>query len=215
MYFFPRNLLTLSRSLRTTFNRPTMLSSSGSPTTYNNETILLYEQLFHAIYDKDHIYDTQSCPFIGEVSTLMDVLNTYQRQDPTINEAWLLFLPVCVRHKQCVFCFQEEDESISRGMRTLREKVINAAFQLLRDTHKDAVAHNKFISPIIASSRALVSGCSIVTGISKRWITSQSHMRDLIRCTDVLSLFAPHWKGGHNYIRVWRTIVDLLDTTLE
>jgi hypothetical protein len=77
-----------------------MLSSSGAPTTYNYEIILLYEQLFHTIYDKGHIYDTQSCPFVGEVSTLMDVLDTLKTQDPTIKEAWLLFLPVCVRHKQ-------------------------------------------------------------------------------------------------------------------
>lgn len=185
-----------------------MLSRPASQNMYDNKAVLLYEQLFHAIYNRGCIYDTQSCPFVGEVSALMDVLSSFTTP---LKETWLLFVPVCINHRPCIFCFQEPDDRIGRGVQTLRKKVINTASQVLHDTYQDATESNRFVSPLIASSRALVSGCSIAIGISKQWTTSQSHMRDLMKCTEILSLFAPHWKGGHDYINVWRAVIDLLD----
>lgn len=124
---------------------------------------------------------------------------------------WLLTLPICVKHKQCVFCFQEDDDNDGKGMKTLRKRVLDAASRLISLIYHSTTNRDGFVPPFIASSRILVAGCAIATGVSKKWINSQSHTRDLIKCTEVLSLFAPHWKGGQGYLQVWRSIVDLLD----
>lgn len=199
------------RSLRTILNRPTMMSGSRWPTVSRNETVFLcYEQLFHAIYGNGKVYDMQDCPFVGQVATLMELIETLPVDHPVTREMWLLFLPVCVKHKQCVFCFQEADDTFGKGMRTLRRKILESASHLISTVHQVATGKDGFIPPFLASTRALIAGCSIATSISKKWTSYQSHARDLHRCTEILSLFAPHWKGGHGYIQVWRTIVDFL-----
>ncbi|RSL86234.1 hypothetical protein CEP51_002924 [Fusarium floridanum] len=192
--------------------RPNMLSGSKLPTTSENETVhSLYVQVSDQLYGRGQVYETQACPFVGEVGTLMELLETVQTQHPVAKETWLAFLPICFKHKQCIFCFQEADEDNVRGMRTLRRKVVSAASELITSVHQSAISQYGFIPPIIASSKALISGCSIATSISKRWTLAQSHTNDLIKCTEILTMFAPHWKGGKDYLGVWRTIIDLLD----
>jgi hypothetical protein len=97
-------------------------------------------------------------------------------------------------------------------MRSLRKRIIRAASELILSVHRATTARDDFIPPIIASSRAFIGGCTIATSISKRWTSASHHFTDLLRCTEVLTLFCPHWKGGHNYLQVWRTITELLDT---
>lgn len=190
-----------------------MLNGSQLPSTSDTEYILsTYVRLSHEIYDTDQHYENESCPFTGEIYLLMGVMEGFKDQQPVVLETWLLFLPVCVRHKQCVFCFQEADEPIARGMRSLRHRVVVAASKLISNVYEMAIARDGFVPPLIASARAFVSGCSIATAITKRWTTPQSHIRDLARCTEILTLFAPHWKGGHRYLEIWRNIIDILDT---
>lgn len=171
----------------------------------------LYLQLYDHLYGSGQSYESSSCPFIGEVATLMNSAESFETQHLLVMESWLLFLPVCVSHKQCIYCFQENDEDGAKGMRSLRRKVINAASRLIFAVHRAATAENDFIPPMVASSKALICGCSIATSISKRWTSSQFHVKDLNRCTEILSIFAPHWTGGHRYLHVWRTIIELLD----
>lgn len=171
----------------------------------------LYTQISTQIYGSGRVYETQGCPFLGEVASLMDLLESVPTQRSVANEAWLLFLPVCSRHKQCLFCFQEADEETARGMRTLKNKVIAAAAELITNVYATATSQDGFIPPIIASSRALIAGCSIATSILKKWTPPQAHAKNLIKCTEILTMFAPHWKGGNNYLGVWRTIIDLID----
>lgn len=94
---------------------------------------------------------------------------------------------------------------------TLRRKVVSQASELISTVHACASSPHDFIPPIIASSRAFIAGCSIATGISKKWTLAQSHAKDLIKCTEILALFAPHWKGGDDYLSVWRTIINVLE----
>ncbi|KAF2503072.1 hypothetical protein BU16DRAFT_555098 [Lophium mytilinum] len=202
----------IEKDLQTVFNRPTMLIASKLLDTSDKEALFqVFLQLSDQLYGGGQIFESSGCPFVGEVATLMDLAESVGNQHAIILESWLLFLPVCVNHKQCIHCFQEADEHGTKGMRSLRRKVIDAASQLILRVHRAATAKDDFIPPILASSRALVSGCAIVTSISKRWISSQFHTKDLNKCTDILSMFAPHWPGGHRYLQVWRTIVELLD----
>ncbi|KAF4886122.1 hypothetical protein CGCFRS4_v011406 [Colletotrichum fructicola] len=199
-------------SLQTIFSRPSMLSGSKLPTTSESETLYnLYARISDQLYGRGGVYEAQGCPFVGEVETLMHLLDTFHTQHPAAKETWISFLPICFTHKQCLFCFQEADEDNAKGMKTLRRKVVSQASELISTVHACASSPHDFIPPIKASSRAFIAGCSIATGISKKWTLAQSHAKDLIRCTEILALFAPHWKGGDDYLSVWRTIINVLE----
>ncbi|KAH8885266.1 hypothetical protein GQ53DRAFT_797239 [Thozetella sp. PMI_491] len=199
-------------SLHTIFNRPTMLSGCRLPATSEDEPLYdLYSQVADQLYGKGRVYENQGCPFVGEIAELMSLLEGLDTRHPVAKETWLSFLPVCFKHKQCIFCFQEADESEPKGMRALRMRVIATASDLISSVHQVSTNQDGFIPPVIASSRTLISGCSLATGIVKRWTPAPGHAKDLIKCTEVLTLFAPHWKGGHSYLAVWRSIIDLLN----
>ncbi|BCS02041.1 uncharacterized protein AKAW2_60305S [Aspergillus luchuensis] len=211
-----RVLRDIEGSLRTISNRPTL---SIEDTIYNatEEDIssTTYRKLFRAIYGTGRIGDTGSCPFVGPISALIDGADGIADTAPASQEIWLVLLVTCVRHKQCVTCYQEPDDQQGKGMRTLRLKIVKAAAELLSSTHRVAFNDEGFVSPITACSRALISGCSIATAIVKRWTTFQSHFRDLILCSEILTLFCSHWKGGHSYLHAWQIITDLLHSNLE
>ena len=200
----------------------------------------------------DALYGCQGCPFVGDVAACMDRIPPPASIAAAVStgaaagsatglaaadlllvyDAWLLFLPVCVRHRQCVHCFQEADDmerspvsSVSpvtagpggpssragRGMLSLRRRVLDAAVALVASVYHAALASDGFIPPVVASTRAFVAGCVLATAIVKRWTpVPAAHMQDLVRCTEVLALFSLHWEGGHSYLHVWRTIVDAL-----
>ncbi|KAL4941882.1 hypothetical protein BDV06DRAFT_212297 [Aspergillus oleicola] len=199
-------------SLRTIFNRPNMLSNFKLASLSNMEPLLdLYSQISNQIFGTGRVYDSLSCPFVGEVSTLMGVLESVQGSLPVVQEMWLLYLPICAKHKQCLHCFQEPDDPNAKGMIDLRNKVINAASDLIASVHQEISLIDNFTPPVIASSRAFISGCAIATGMLKRWTSPKAHVGDLINCTEILTTFAPHWSGGHTYLRVWKTIIGLLD----
>ncbi|KAH8650477.1 hypothetical protein BGZ61DRAFT_524642 [Ilyonectria robusta] len=125
-------------SLQTIFSRPNMLSGSKLPTTSENETVhSLYVQVSEQLYGRGQVYETQACPFVGEVGTLMELLDTVQTQHPVAKETWLAFLPVCFKHKQCIFCFQEADEDNVRGMRTLRLDTGKGSYKRPDQMHRD------------------------------------------------------------------------------
>jgi hypothetical protein len=172
---------------------------------------MCYEQLYNVIYADGKIYDGQQCPFVGDIVALIDLAGNLSAETELNEQIWLLTLPICVKHKQCVFCFQEDDDTDGKGMRTLRKSVVEAASRLVSLVYHSATTRDGFIPPFIAGSRILIAGCTIAVGIFKKWTTSQLRTRDLIKCTEVLSLFAPHWKGGQVYLQVWRSIVAFLD----
>jgi hypothetical protein len=140
----------------------------------------------------------------------MGLLESLDSTHPIVKETWLLYLPLCIKHKQCLYCFQEPDEPNAKGMASLRENVLKAASGLIANVHQQCTSADEFIPPVLASARAFLAGCSIVTGISKRWISRTPYVRDLISCTEILTMFAPHWAGGHSYLRVWKIMLDLI-----
>lgn len=176
------------------------------PASTSELAIQLFIQISDEIYGGGRLYVTQSCPFAGQSATLLAALEGLQDQTPIIQEAWLLYLPMCFKHKQCLHCFEEPDEPNPRGMKALRQQVVAAASALITDIHRVSISPDSFISPVMASSRIFIAGCSIATSISKRWTSPHCHTMDLIRCTEILTLFACHWKGGHKYRKVWRMI---------
>ncbi|QGA21626.1 hypothetical protein EYB26_009337 [Talaromyces marneffei] len=149
-------------SLRTTFNRPNMLNGSQLPTASDTEYILsTYVRLSHEIYDTDQYYENDACPFTGEISLLIGVMEGFQDQQPMVLETWLLFLAVCVRHKQCVFCFQEADEPIARGMRSLRHQVVVAASQLISTVYELAIARDGSVGCKIRNESTIPSSKAV------------------------------------------------------
>jgi len=170
-----------------------------------------YSEVFEGFYRPGKSHDSQNCPFIGTAADVMQNTSAFDQDLPLVHETWLLFTPSCANHKQCVSCYQEADETNPKGMRWLRLQVIEAASKLISTTHKTVTAVDDFVTPLNASTRAFIAGCAIAIAISKRWVSAQSRIRDLNRCTEILSIFASHWDGGLRYLHVWRTLVDSLD----
>jgi hypothetical protein len=190
-----------------------MLSTPNVATNNENDSIFLtYTQLYEQIYGKGQIYETQDCPFLGEVAISLEMIEGLHDKPDIVSETLLLLLPVCVKHKQCIYCFQDPDEEFNgKGMRSLRLKVTNAASLLISHVYDSTTAADGFTPPFLASAKAFVCGCCLATAISKRWVASHAFMKDIIKCTEVLTHFAPHWKGGSKYLQVWRAVLSLLD----
>ncbi|KAL3446360.1 hypothetical protein BJX65DRAFT_309060 [Aspergillus insuetus] len=205
-------LKNIEGSLQTIFNRPNMLSNLKLPSQSEIEPLVeLHLRIADQIYDTGRIYETQSCPCVGETAILMGLLESLDSTHPIVKETWLLYLPLCIKHKQCLYCFQEPDEPDAKGMTSLRKNVLKAASGLIANVHQQCTLADDFIPPVLASVRAFLAGCSIVTGISKCWINRTNYVRDLINCTEILTMFAPHWAGGHSYLRVWKILIGLID----
>ncbi|GAM40564.1 hypothetical protein TCE0_039f13010 [Talaromyces pinophilus] len=168
-------------SLQTIFNRPNMLSNLKLPSQSGIEPLVeLHVRIADQIYDTGRIYETQSCPCVGEAAILMGLLDSLDSTHPIVKETWLLYLPLCVKHKQCLYCFQEPDEPNAKGMTSLRENVLKAASGLIANVHQQCTSTDDFIPPVLASARAFLAGFSIATGICKRWIGRRDYVRDLI-----------------------------------
>lgn len=166
-------------------------------------------QLYDILYGSGGLYKSRACPFASQTAPLLDALEALPltRHHPIISQTWLLLLPLCVKHRQCAVCFQEPGElHDTRGMATLRSKVFGAASELISSVYDTATAADGFISPFVASARALEAGCCVLVGIAKSWIPLHAHMGDVIRCTEILTMFAPCWKGGAGYLQVWRAL---------
>ncbi|VUC36596.1 unnamed protein product [Clonostachys rosea] len=195
-------------SLQSIYHRPSMMDALKFTTSDKEDLFSAHVQLYDQIYGSGRIYETQGCPCVGEASTLLEKIGTFQGNQDIVNETILLFLPVCVRHKQCIFCFQEPDGDFSqKTMGALRLKVANAASNLISSVHTISLGTEGFISPFIGSARVFVSGCCIATAIAKRWIVAADFFKDIIRCTEILTHFAPHWKGGFRYLHIWRSML--------
>lgn len=190
-----------------------MLGGLKLPETLQTEPILeVYAQLFQLIYGNDSLNDGAGCPFLGQIGDLITQVEHFPIEQSAVRELWLLFLPVCAKHRQCVSCFQEVDDEYGRGMKSLRRKVIDSASQLIIEVHRSALALDEFTSPFIATVKSFTAGCIIASSISKRWTTLSLHTRSLLKCTETMTMFAPHWRGGHKYAHVWRTMMDHIDT---
>ncbi|CAG9990540.1 unnamed protein product [Clonostachys byssicola] len=195
-------------SLQSIYHRPSMMDALKFTTSDKEDLFSAHIQLYDQIYGSGRIYETHGCPCVGEASTLLEKLGTFQGNQDIVNETILLFLPVCVRHKQCIFCFQEPDGDFNqKTMGALRLKVASAASNLIASVHALSMGTEGFISPFLGSARAFVSGCCIATAIAKRWIVVADFYKDILRCTEILTHFAPHWKGGFRYLHIWRSIL--------
>lgn len=100
---------------------------------------------------------------------------------------------------------------MARGMRTLRQRVVDSALALSADTHKATTSANGFIPPLLACSRPLLAGCTVSLSMMKQWSPGSSHLQALLQCHETLTRFMPHWKGGPHYLQVWTAITSLID----
>ncbi|KAI8721525.1 hypothetical protein NCS52_00294000 [Fusarium sp. LHS14.1] len=77
-------------SLQTIFSRPNMLSGSKLPTTSENETVHnLYVQVSEQLYGRGQVYETQACPFVGEVGCLCRIRTRLERSSKCHFGVWV------------------------------------------------------------------------------------------------------------------------------
>lgn len=210
------------RTLQGVFYRPSMLNTPKQLAigvrVIQDQTMIfgIRAQIYEEIYGQGRVFENRACPFVGELATLLHALESLQNDQSHLMllEALLLLLPVCVKHKQCISCFQEPDElPETRGMRSLRLRVSEAAAQIISTVHETTVAAGKFTPPFAACVSVFSAGCCLVTAAAKGWTPLRAHTKDILNCTEVLTLFSMQWKGGRRYLHVWRTLTALLDFT--
>ncbi|KEF60505.1 uncharacterized protein A1O9_02066 [Exophiala aquamarina CBS 119918] len=206
-------LKTADRALSLVFNQSSTPNDwLWTPNTEEDFLLRLYRDVQGSIYGYGQLYDTHSCPFVGHVEELIMSMETFSlEQSPTVCEMWLQLLPVSVRHRQCVSCFQEEGDVAARGMRSLRRRLVAAALALVEHTHCMTISPDGFIPPLTASARALVAGCTVLLARAKNWSPESPFLKAILQCTEVLTHFTSHWKGGSGYLRVWTIITEIFD----
>jgi hypothetical protein len=176
----------------------------------------IYAQVYDEIYGQGRAFERRSCPFSDKLAKLLDTVDGVQGSPDhrMPQETLLLFLPVCVKHKQCISCFQEPDELLnSKGMRSLRLRVSEAASQIILMVHAATVLAGKFSPPFAACISVFSAGCCLITAAVKGWIPLRNQTRDIVKCTEVLTLYSMQWKGGRRYLEVWRALRDSIDFT--
>lgn len=187
------------------FGRETMLNDSTFPATSTAEEVFdTYTKISQELYGAGEVYKSQRCPFLTEASILLEVLDDTTCQDLIVQDCWLLFLPICLQHEECAFCAPNSNHDGTKSLATLRKKVIRAASHEILTIHNTVSSSNGFLSPLIASTRALSAGSAILAGLTKGWAGSRKYTGELLKCSEILSICAPHWKGGRGYLDVWR-----------
>lgn len=49
-----------------------------------------------------------------------------------------------------------------------------------------------------------------MTGIKESWNGAEKVTGSLLKCSEILSISAPLWRGGRDYYEVWRKIVTVI-----
>lgn len=193
--------------LRMIFHRPSALNNWTFPTmSYDDSRYETYMALAAELYEERGIYSHCGCPLSGRTLELLEVLEKSPPHDSTVEDSWLLLLPVCLQHKPCVFCVTEDDEHTTRSLAYLCQRIVQSSLSLLSSVHASISTGASFIPPLLASSRALVAGCALVVGIAKGWAGPTTSISALLQCSEILTFAAPHWKGGQAYLDVWRLV---------
>lgn len=187
---------------------------------------ILYSHVYNSLYGcSDGAYYNKLCPFEGRIFTLISQLSPAPTTDTTVSQTWLLFVPICLEHKQCLQCFQEIDDdpidtidesvgNVPRGMSSLRSRIVKASSDLLSETYKEVCSANgnkTFIPPILACIQAFSAGCALAIASRRKWGSFRTHTFSFrsafIMCTEILALTASHWPGGRTYLETWRLVV--------
>lgn len=186
----------------------------------------LRSQIYDEVYGQGSVLENKGCPFVGRLGDLLntimdDELGAAQETSPSaaqamMQETLLLLLPVCVKHKQCISCFQEPDDeqgtdTNSKGMRSLRLRVIESSSRIISSVHSTSVVAGGFSPPLVSCVSVFSAGCCLVTAAVKGWTSMAVQAKAILNCTEVLTLFSTQWKGGRRYLEVWRALTGLID----
>lgn len=208
------------RTLQGIFHRPSMLHIPKPAIEADDESQTnafgIHTQVYDEIYGQGGVFESRACPFIGKLAGLLGLLDGLQTHQccTVLEETLLLLLPVCVKHKQCISCFQEPDEPLdAKGMKSLRHRVVESASQVISKSHASTLGSDKFEPPFAACIKVFSAGCCLVTAAVKGWTPLRACTKDIIKCTEVLTFFSTQWKGGRRYLDVWRTLRDFIDFT--
>lgn len=188
-----------------------MLDSSTFQSTSGDDALFeTYRNISHELYGSGRIHATGTCLLLRPFIALLEILDNSPPQHPIVLESWLLCLPACAEHQPCVFCSGPVTGSPTSCLNSLRAKVIQSALSLILSVHNIIRSSEGFIPPLIASSRAFTAGCALVLGTSKGWVGSTDCQSAFLQCSEILSFAAPLWKGGQQYLDVWRTIATVI-----
>lgn len=146
------------------------------------------------------------CPLSNTRASFLSILETMSPLDPVTHEAWLLFHPFLVDHAPCDTCLSFPPSNVHSVLPGLHSRVLYEATSLIAVVHMLATSQDAFIPSMFAASRAFMAACVLSTGIATHWPGSETCLRALLKCSEVLTLTSPLWRGGRDYLEIFRQL---------
>lgn len=188
------------------FERPTMLDELIMSTDEEEADLFrLYMHTSGHLRQPNRMSQENICPAIGDNKGIIETLYSSPRNNTTVQATWLLFLPLCIQHSACPHCMDNSPIGVPSSILPLREKIVDAASDIINSVHGDATS-GRLIFPMIASIRVLEAGCVVLVALKKHWKMIGDCMKTMLQCSEVLMVLRFCWEGGPEIFHVWSSL---------
>jgi hypothetical protein len=148
------------------------------------------------------------CPLSNTTGrSFLKILETLSTTEPVTHEVWLLLHPLLIDHAPCDACLSFPPSRAMGDDGGLHNRLVCEAKSLLTTIHTLVTSRDIFIPPMLAASRAFMAACILSTGMAGRWPGSETCLGSLLKCSEVLTLTSPLWRGGRDYFETYRQLV--------
>lgn len=147
------------------------------------------------------------CPLSNTTGqSFLSILETLSTTEPVTHEVWLLLHPLLIDHAPCGACLSFPPSRAMGDDGGLHNRLLREAKSLITTIHTLVTSRDVFIPPMLAASRAFMAACVLSTGVAGRWPGSETCLGSLLKCSEVLTLTSPLWRGGRDYFEIYRQL---------
>lgn len=147
------------------------------------------------------------CPLSNTTGqAFLRILETLPTTETVTHEVWLLLHPLLVDHAPCDVCSSFPPSRVMGDDGGLHNRLIYEAKWLITTVHTLVTSPVVFIPPMLAASRVFMAACVLSTGMAAHWPGFETCLGSLLKCSEVLTLTAPLWRGGRDYFETYRQL---------
>lgn len=147
------------------------------------------------------------CPLSNTTGqSFLRILEPLPTTESVTHEVWLLLHPLLIDHAPCEVCLSFPPSRAMADDGGLHKRLLYEAKSLITTIHTIVTSRDVFIPPMLATSRAFMAACVLLTGMADRWPGSETCLGSLLKCSEVLTFTAPLWKGGRDYLETYRQL---------
>lgn len=151
--------------------------------------------------------ESGKCPLSNVTGqSFLRILETLPTIEPVTHEVWLLFHPLLIDHAPCDACLYFPPSRAVGDDGGLHNRLIREAKSLVTAVHTAMTSRDAFIPPMLAASRAFMAACVLSTAMAGHWPGFETCLGSLLKCSEILTLAAPLWRGGRDYYETYRQL---------